>query len=128
MCINPNKSLNNLINNKTFIVAREPVNKQFVANGVIGCSLNNKNIYKMIHFISENYYNLKTKFPKDNQIWLVTNQPEFTKICEENNNCHIYNSNLFYPEGFIKNNINIPINNIRKKYKNSYMYQYLQSL
>ncbi len=123
LCINPNKSLNNLINNKTFIAGREPKNKQFVANGVIGCNINNQNIYKMIDFINKNYYNLKKKYPKDNQIWLVTNQPQFTKICEENN-CHIYDSNVFYPEDFIKNNINIPIEDIKLKYKNSYMFQY----
>ena len=47
----------------------------------------------------------------------------FTEICERNK-IHVYPSEYFYPEGFIKNNIKIPIDEIKNKYKNSYMYQY----
>ena len=110
-------------NNTYFFAGREPRNKQFVANGVIGCSPNNKIIYTMIDYLSKNYFDLKHKYPHKYQIWQVTNQPKFTEICEKNR-ITIFPSYYFYPEGFIKNNITIPLETIKNKYKNSFMYQY----
>ena len=123
LSIDPKKSLNNLIENKDFFACREPRNKQFIANGVIYCKNNCKVMLEIINYLKKNYFNLKKKYAHPYKIWLVTNQPMFTKICEKNK-VHVYPSEYFYPESFIKDNIKIPIETIREKYKNSYMYQY----
>jgi len=123
LCINPRKSLSKLINDKDFFACREPKNKKFIANGVIYCNKNNNVILEMINILKENYFKLKKKYSHKYQIWLVTNQPMFSDICKKHN-VYVYESNFFYPEGFIKNNIKIPVEEIRNKFKNSYMYQY----
>ena len=123
LSINPKKSLNKLCESKTFFACREPKNKQFIANGVIFSSKENKVILEIINYLNNNYSKLKKKYPHKNQIWRVTNQPMFTEISQKNN-IHIYPSVYFYPESFKQNNIKIPINEIRSKFKNSYMYQY----
>tara|TARA_A100001015_G_scaffold187633_1_gene208986 strand:- start:3480 stop:4124 length:645 start_codon:yes stop_codon:yes gene_type:complete len=123
LSIDPKKSLNNLIKNISFFACREPKNKQFIANGVIYSEKRNNVILEMINILKEKYFDLKKKYSNKYQIWQVTNQPMFTEICERNK-IHVYPSEYFYPESFIKNNINIPIDEIKNKYKNSYMYQY----
>ena len=123
LCINIKRSLNELlIDNIKFFACREPKNKQYIANGVIYCNKNN-NVMFIIKNLNCNYVSLKKKYPKEHQIWLVTNQPMFTNICE-NNNIKVYDSDYFYPEAFIKNNINISLEEIRNKYNNSFMFQY----
>lgn len=123
LCINPQKSLNNLVQNVVCFACREPRNKQFIANGVIYCKKGDKTMYEMIQYLKKHYFYLKKKYHKPYDIWLVTNQPHFTKICEKNN-VTVYPSYYFYPESFIKNNKKIKLDTIRTKYKDSYMYQY----
>ena len=118
-----NKNLDPLLVSTSFFACREPKNTQFIANGVIGCTKNNKITAEIIEYISNNYYRLKRKHPHPYSIWLVTNQPFFTEICTRNE-ITIYPSVYFYPEGYFKENTTLTKNEIEKKYPDSYMFQY----
>ena len=63
--------------------AYEPVNKQIVANGVIGFSRNHPILNIVIHFIHKNYSKLKQKYNKLNQVWKVTGPKIFTTVIEK---------------------------------------------
>ena len=61
LAIDPKKSLNNLIENKSFFACREPRNKQFIANGVIYCEKGSNIILEMINILKQKYFDLKKK-------------------------------------------------------------------
>ena len=56
LCLHPQKSLNQLIKNNRFFAAKEPRNKQFIANGVIYCQPNCQIINQMNLHLHKKYY------------------------------------------------------------------------
>lgn len=110
---------------KSAFAAREPINKQFIANGVIGFEKNHIILEKMIHFIKSNYYQLKNKYKKEREVWLITGPEPFTKMVNDKKDyITIFDNTYFYPESFHKNNLNIDKNNLHNLYPQSMMFQF----
>lgn len=104
--------------------AEEPVNKWSIANGVIGFTPNHPILIDIISYISNNYYQLKKKYPKPNQIWQVTGPYIFKEILNKYHCKLILKSYYFYPESFHQNNLWRDSKNFKIKYPNSIMFQY----
>ena len=121
--ISLNKILDMAKESKMFC-AVEPVNKWSIANGVIGFAKNHETLKNIINFINKNYINLKSKYPKKREIWLVTGPKVFTDIVKEYDKSLILESFYFYPESFHQNNLNIDINKLSELYPKSIMFQY----
>jgi inositol phosphorylceramide mannosyltransferase catalytic subunit len=115
----------NLSEKSGMFAAYEPVNKQILANGVIGFSKNHPILNNMIYFINKNHSKLKQKYNKLNQVWKVSGPRIFTTILEQyEGEKTLLDSYLFFPEDFHKNNLKLDIKNLSKKYPKSIMFQY----
>lgn len=104
--------------------AEEPKNKWSIANGVIGFEPQHPILTNIIQYIKNNYEVLKKKHPRLRDVWLVTGPMVFTEIVKKYQKSLILESFYFYPENFHKNNLDIPIRELSKKYPKSIMFQY----
>ena len=123
----PNNSLNKILDmSKKYgmFAAEEPVNKWSIANGVIGFTVKHNILCEIINYISKNYFNLKKKYKKNREIWIITGPKPFTDILKKKKNKLILESYYFYPESFHKNNLHLNPKEFHKKYPKSIMFQY----
>jgi len=96
---------------------------KFIANGVIGSKPRQSLMLDLINHINKTYTKKKSNNSHPYSIWKVTGPLPLNNIfnCD---NIKVFPSFYFFPEGFVKGNINFKIDDIRKKFPNSFMYQY----
>lgn len=123
-----NSDLNILLEkskDKDFFCAREPLNKQFFANGIFGCSKNNDITLGIINYLNKTYLKEKQKHKENHAIWLVTGPVPFTKVVNKNiDKATIFPTHYFLPEVYKKNNREIELNKMKELFPESFMYQY----
>ena len=66
--------------NSGMFAATEPINKQFIANGVIGFTKNHPIIQQMILYINNYYFQLKSKNTRLRDVWAVTGPKIFSLL------------------------------------------------
>ena len=124
----PNSNLDILLEkskDKEFFCAREPLNKQFFANGVFGCSKQNDIVFEIINHLNKTYFIEKQKHQENHAIWLVTGPVPFTSIVNKNiNKIIIFPTHYFLPEVYKENNRRIELNKMKELFPDSFMYQY----
>ena len=65
------------------------------------------------------------KHPKERQVWIVTGTKPFTQIINNfKSQAYLLDHQYFYPVSFHQNNLNIKINQFKKKYPKAIMLQY----
>ena len=125
-----NSNLNILLektkeNEKEFFCANEPVNKQYFANGVFGCTKNNDIVFQIINYLKDTYKEEKKKHSHKYSIWLVLGPVPFTKIVNKNiEKIEVFPSCYFFPESYKKDNRSIKLEDMKTLFPNSFMYQY----
>ena len=124
----PNSDLNILLDNSKdaeFFCVNEPLNKQFFANGIFGCSKNNDITLGIINYLNKTYLKEKQKHQQSHAIWLVTGPVPFTKVVNKNiDKATIFPTHYFLPEVYKENNREIELNKMKDLFPDSFMYQY----
>ncbi len=122
-----NKNLNDLIikayNEKTNIFAAKEPDKDFVANGVIGSSKNNKTLLFVISLLEKIYPNY-SEIRKTNDPWIVTGPLLLNKAIENSYPFTVLSSNYLYPFNWHNLTPDIARQQLENIPKDSYMYQF----
>ena len=125
---NSGKSLDHIIEESKpygFFAAKEPKNKQFYANGVIGSVPNHKILQEMISYVHVNYFALKCLNSRERDVWTVTGTKPFTDVLNRNySSFYSMDHKQFYPLSFHQSNLNQDVDTLHERYPEAIMIQY----